>query len=166
MTMMELQYEVEKHGMGTSERAHVEVRMLMTLNDTCFSENDGKYDVVGQGVDVNTQFRVRQLWGQKPEYENDKNSMRKAYVVEENPVRNFGIFTVERYDYTPSCSKPTMVGIRITNIGAHELAHRIASKYARQITVKDDLSDVVDRIEDDKRSLRARLEEIKELAKR
>ena len=149
----------------TNEPKIVEIRMPMTGNETLSADNEGNYDVrassCGDGTDSHwIQYRVKQVYGSKPAIFRD--TFREAFLLQEHPIRQYGLFTVQKYDYNGSGPKSHLktVGIRFTNIGAHNLAHKLAIKCAQKIAHKEQ-RDLVDRVEEDTTTLRRQLKEIR-----
>ena len=139
--------------------------MPMTGNETLSADNEGNYDVraswCGDGTNSHwIQYRVKQVYGSKPAIFRD--NFREAFLLQEPPLQQYGLFTVQKYDYNSrgSGSHLKIVGVRFTNIGAHNLAHKLAVKCAQNIAHKEQ-RDLVDCVEEDTTALRRQLKEMR-----
>ncbi len=138
-------------------KPYLEVRMPMTGNETLCAGNDASYEVrrvnpSSGSCSYVSRFDVRQIYGKRPE-------MGKAFVLEDNPSTTYGLFLINRYDYSPG-SRLKTVGLRFTSRRAHKLACKLALRFAKNIAQNEELSDVVDMIETDKSCLRQDIEEL------
>lgn len=143
----------------------VEIRMPMTGNQSLFADNEGEYNVhafwCGDETDSHDiQYRVKQVYGPRPATIRD--NFREAFLLQEPPIRQYGIFIVQKYNYhgrSPGSHLKT-VGMRFTNISAHDLAYKLAIKCAKKIA-HEEQRDLVDRVEEDIATLITQLKEIR-----
>jgi hypothetical protein len=151
----------ETNNKAEKQKSYLEVRMPMTCNETLCAGNDASYEIIKVNPTNGTssyvsRFDVRQVYGRRPE-------IGRAFIVQENPAIAYGIFLVNRYDYSPGSELKT-VGLRFTSKGAHKLAREIALKFTKKKAKAEGLSDVVNRINSDETNLRRSILEIHEQA--
>lgn len=131
----------------------IELRMPMTGNDTIGARNNAYYEVYRTYLNRTSsevaRFDVSQVWGQK-RYEGN------VFVLEEKPETRYGLFIVQKYEYSSGSKKRTM-GISFTQKGAHAFAQSEALRYAKRLTKEGNLSDVVNRIDEDMTELRRKV---------
>jgi hypothetical protein len=149
---------MKKQFIHGEEQAHLEIRMPMTGNETLFVGNNGSYEVYRVYPDSATcseiaRFDVRQVYGRRRE-------MGDAFVLEETPQTNYGLFLIQRYHYSPGSKKRT-IGASFTQRGAHAFAKKEAYRFAKNLSRREDLADVVNRIDEDIVSIRKTVQEVK-----
>jgi hypothetical protein len=140
------------------ENQYPEIRMEMTPNETLFAGNNASYQVYIRNDKSNSRaeiarFDVRQIYGRQRGFED-------AFILEENPQTQYGVFVVKKYEYTPSKMKP--MGIRFTPTSAHKMARNEAMKFAKRLKVEKGLSEIIDAVDSDIKVLIERVKEIKE----
>jgi len=133
------------------EKMYLEIRMPITGNETLVIGNNGWYYVnrvypFSRTSSEVARFNVKQVYG-------TKRAMGDAFVLEETPKTKYGLFIVQKYEYFSGSRRKT-IGASFTQKGAHAFAQTEAIKYARKLTKRESLAEVVNRINEDTATLR------------
>lgn len=138
---------------NTSEnkKEYIEIRMPATGNDAvCYPGKNYWYEIRGcTKIDNEYQtshdiarFQVQQIFGKKP---------KEKYLMQNDAKINYGIYLIQQYDYRARYPDTGLrnTDIRFTRNSANTCAYEHAKMFANEIAKKENLSDIVDKVEDD-----------------